>query len=64
MSTDGMLEEWGTRLFYGMPAKGKRPGGAGVIFMSAGSVRAQVRVSVRPHAKQVMVKITGGGRGM
>ncbi len=64
MSSDGMLEEWGTRLFYGMPAKGKRPGGAGVIFMSAGSVRSQVRAAVRPHAKQVMVKITGGGRGM
>ena len=64
MSSDGMLEEWGTRLFYGMPAKGKRPGGAGVIFMSAGSVRAQLRFAVRPHAKQVMVKITGGGRGM
>lgn len=73
MSTDGMLEEWGTRLFHGMPAKGKQTSDGKLIgattllaasLMSAGSVRAQVRSAVRPHAKQVMVKITGGGRGM
>ncbi len=63
--TDGMLQEWGTRLFHGMPAKGKRPGGGiAFVLMSAGSVRSQVRAAVRPNAKQVMVKITGGGRGM
>ena len=73
MSTDGMLEEWGTRLFHGMPAKGKQSSDGKLIgaatlvaasLMTAGSVRAQVRAAVRPHAKQVMVKITGGGRGM
>lgn len=64
MSVDGMLQEWGTRLFHGMPAKGKRPGEGRISLMSAGGVRAQVRAAVRPHAKQVMVKITGGGRGM
>lgn len=73
MSTDGMLEEWGTRLFYGMPEKAKKSGGGGkgmaqtlvaASLMSAGRVRAQVRAAVRPNAKQVMVKITGGGRGM
>ena len=73
MSTDGMLEEWGTRLFHGMPKKGKQNSDGKLIgaatlvaasLMSAGSVRAQVRAAVRPHAKQVMVKITGGGRGM
>ena len=69
---DGMLQEWGTRLFHGMPPKAKKNSGgklligalASVSLMSAGSVRAQVRAAVRPSAKQVMVKITGGGRGM
>ena len=72
MSTDGMLEEWGTRLFYGMPEKAKKSGDGKLLgqalvaasLMSAGRVRAQVRAAVRPNAKQVMVKITGGGRGM
>lgn len=69
---DGMLQEWGTRLFFGMPKRPKGTSGgkvaAGAIvaasFMSAGTVRAQISAAVRPHAKQVMVKITGGGRGM
>ena len=64
-ATDGMLQEWGTRLFHGMPKKAKRGGGGmALLLMSAGSVRSQVRAAVRPHAKQVVVKITGGGRGM
>jgi hypothetical protein len=59
---DGMLQEWGTRLFYGMPKKGKRLRD-GALLTPAG-VRTQVRAVVRPQAKEVMVKITGGGAGM
>lgn len=79
--TDNMLQEWGTRLFYGMPAKGKKTKGgtligaavgaasqasqtSGASQVSAASVRNLVRSAVRPKAQQVMVKITGGGRGM
>ena len=55
-----------------MPNKPKGAGGGKLAasaivtatFMSARSVRAQVSAAVCPHAKQVMVKITGGGRGM
>lgn len=64
-ATDGMLEEWGTRLFHGMPKKAKQGGEAmALLLMSAAGVRSQVRAAIRPQAKQVMVKITGGGRGM
>jgi hypothetical protein len=61
------LVEWGSRLFYSMPKKGKHvqktPSfGSGGI--SANEIRNRVRQAVSPRAKQVMVKITGGGRGM
>jgi Relaxase/Mobilisation nuclease domain len=65
--TDGMLREWGTRLFYPPPKKAKRAedGKAFMwITLSAATVREKVRQAVAPGAKQVMVKITGGGRGM
>ena len=76
--TDNMLQEWGTRLFYGMPAKGKKTRGGTLIGAAVGAaslasqpsqanvatVRNLVRSAVRPKAQQVMVKITGGGRGM
>ena len=74
LDTDGMLSEWGARLFYPIP-KGKGGGGGGKLpllttvaaltaVMSAGEVRSRVRSTVSPGATQVMVKITGGGRGM
>ena len=76
LDTDGMLSEWGARLFY--PAlKGKGNGGAGggprpllLAAAAAGSaisahdVRSHIRSTVSPGATQVMVKITGGGKGM
>ena len=73
--TDNLLQEWGTRLFYGMPPKGKKTKGGTLIAAAAGaavpasqasvaSVRNLVRSAVHPKAQQVMVKITGGGRGM
>lgn len=74
LDTDGMLAEWGARLFYPIP-KGKGVGGGGKLpllttvaaltaVMSANEVRSRVRSTVSPGATQVMVKITGGGRGM
>jgi hypothetical protein len=69
-----MLSEWGARLFYPIP-KGKGGAGGGKLpllttvaaltaVMSANEVRSRVRSTVSPGATQVMVKITGGGRGM
>ena len=72
-TNDGMLREWGTRLFYGMPKKGKPQRGrmplvvgaaAAVVVLSGTEVRQRVRAAIRPCASQVVVKISGGGRGM
>jgi hypothetical protein len=74
LDTDGMLSEWGARLFYPTP-KGKGGGGGGklpllasvaglVAALSPNDVRSRIRSTVAPGATQVMVKITGGGRGM
>ncbi len=74
LDTDGMLSEWGARLFYPIP-KGKGGGSGGKLpllttvaaltaVMSPNEVRSRVRSTVSPGATQVMVKITGGGRGM
>ena len=74
LDTDGMLAEWGARLFYPIP-KGKGGGGSGKMplltsavalasAMTPNEVRSRVRSTVSPGATQVMVKITGGGRGM
>jgi hypothetical protein len=61
-STDRLLEEWGNRFLRGrrhfvsdgLPIAGR---------LGAGAVRCEVRAIVR-RAPQVMVKVTGGGRGM
>lgn len=74
LDTDGMLSEWGARLFYPIP-RGKGGTGGGKLpllttvaaltaVMSPNEVRSRVRSTVAPGATQVMVKITGGGRGM
>ena len=70
LDTDGMLTEWGTRLFY-PSARGKGDAGGGklplasiVAAIKPAQIRSLVRSTVAPGAKQVMVKITGGGRGM
>jgi relaxase-like protein len=58
--TDQQLEEWGERLLRrrrpsdGLPTFGR---------LRASAVRREVRTLVR-RAPQVMVKVTGGGRGM
>ena len=74
LDTDGMLSEWGARLFYPIPRGksgvdgGKLPllatAAALAAVMSAHDVRSRIRSTVAPSATQVMVKITGGGRGM
>lgn len=61
-STDQLLEEWGNRLLRGrrhFKSDGLPIGGR----LGAGTVRHEVRAIVR-RAPQVMVKVTGGGRGM
>ena len=74
LDTDGMLAEWGARLFYPIP-KGKGDSGGGklpvlatavaiAVAMTPMEVRSRIRSTVAPGATQVMVKITGGGRGM
>ena len=70
LDTDGMLAEWGARLFYPIP-KGKGDSGGGKLPLAAIAatmtpveVRSRIRSTVAPGATQVMVKITGGGRGM
>jgi len=66
-TTDGMLVEWGTRLFYSMPDKGKLVKKASTFKpgrITASEIRNRVRQAVSPRAKQVVVKISGGGRGM
>lgn len=68
--SDGQIVEWGTRVFYGMPKRGKEASNAPLLalgalaFASAGSVRARVRQVIAPGARQVVLKITGGGKGM
>ena len=75
LDTDGMLSEWGARLFYpvlrgkGAAGEGKLPlalatAAAVDAAMTPNDVRSRIRSTVAPGATQVMVKITGGGRGM
>jgi len=62
-SIDGMLVQWGERLFY--------PGNRIVTAWTprlrgqsrAAAIRSRIEATVR-RAPQVMVKVTGGGRGM
>lgn len=64
---DHVLVEWGARLFFGFKNYSVRmPGGEVMPAPSkqARLVRRQIAALTRPKARQVMVKITGGGRGM
>jgi len=66
-SVDGVLVQWGERLFY--------PGNrivrttpitklSGSIAQRAQGIRQRIHATVTLRAPQVMVKVTGGGRGM
>lgn len=64
---DDVLLTWGDRLFYpgSRVAPGKRTprlsaGGA----QRAAAIRRRIEATVLRRAPQVMVKVTGGGRGM
>ena len=64
---DGLLVQWGDRLFYpgnrlvrSPPAVLSRTG----LHDRARAIRARLHATVVRGAPQVMVKVTGGGRGM
>ena len=64
---DGQLVQWGDRLFY--PSNRMKASRTPVLTDAAIRQRAQVlrqriRATVERRAPQVMVKVTGGGRGM
>jgi hypothetical protein len=66
-SVDGVLVQWGERLFY----PGNRivetsplPRLSGSAWQRAQGIRNRIHATVTLHAPQVMVKVTGGGRGM
>jgi hypothetical protein len=69
---DEALSEWGSRLFFGQRNYSRRAAGSDPmaalaaihIANQARAVRARIAQLTRPGARQVMVKITGGGRGM
>lgn len=64
---DGLLVQWGDRLFY--PSNRMTASRTPVLTDAAVRQRAQIlrqriRATVERRAPQVMVKVTGGGRGM
>ncbi len=64
---DGLLVQWGDRLFYpGNRIVRSPPGPAAgaAVQHRARAIRARLHATVVRGAPQVMVKITGGGRGM
>jgi len=65
---DGVLLQWGDRLFYpGNRIVKVRPQpklNAGAARQRAASIRERIEATVVRRAPQVMVKVTGGGRGM
>jgi hypothetical protein len=64
---DGVLAEWGDRLFYppNRVVHSRTPAVAGAaLHAQANAVRQRIHAVVVRHAPQVMVKVTGGGRGM
>ncbi|MDO9571505.1 MAG: conjugal transfer protein TraS [Hydrogenophaga sp.] len=65
---DGVLVQWGDRLFYpGNRVVKVRPLpklGDGGMHQRADAIRKRIESTVVKRAPQVMVKVTGGGRGM
>lgn len=67
LTTDGLLVTWGDRLFYPgnrrvANASAKLQGGA--LAQRAAWIRGRIAATVQRRAPQVMVKVTGGGRGV
>lgn len=63
---DGVLVQWGDRLFYPANRRVATPGGVRGLGLHARAmhVRARIAATVARRAPQVMVKVTGGGRGI
>src|SRR5688572_27090087 len=65
---DGVLVQWGDRLFYPrnriVKTKPQPKLSALVARQRAASIRERIEATVVRRAPQVMVKVTGGGRGM
>src|SRR5215470_10227061 len=64
---DGVLVQWGDRLFYpgNRMTKSRSPSLSGLGMRArAAAVRRRIEATVVRRAPQVMVKVTGGGRGM
>jgi hypothetical protein len=65
---DGVLIQWGDRLFYpgNRIVRGRAlPNMRGLSTSGrAATIRARIQATVVRRAQQVMVKVTGGGRGM
>jgi hypothetical protein len=66
-SIDGVLVQWGERLFYPASRIVRPVPPAGLDTMTrrkAAVIRQRIYATVVRRAPQVMVKVTGGGRGM
>ncbi|MDE2372394.1 MAG: relaxase/mobilization nuclease domain-containing protein, partial [Burkholderiales bacterium] len=64
---DGLLVEWGGRLFYARnrTVHSRSPSLSGLsLHARANALRRRIHAVVVRRAPQVMVKVTGGGRGM
>ena len=64
---DGVLVQWGERLFYPrnrIVPSASTPRLSGSVGQRAATIRKHIRAAVIRRAPQVMVKVTGGGRGM
>ena len=66
-SVDGILVQWGERLFYPgnrVVRPAPAPPLSGSVGQRAAAIRRHIHATVVRRAPQVMVKVTGGGRGM
>jgi hypothetical protein len=66
-AVDGLLVQWGDRLFYPANRIVRSPPavrGGTELHSRARAIRARLHATVVRGAPQVMVKVTGGGRGM
>ncbi|HZV92084.1 MAG TPA: conjugal transfer protein TraS [Caldimonas sp.] len=64
---DGVLVQWGERLFYPrnrIVRAASTPRLGGSVGQRAAAIRQRIQATVVRRAPQVMVKVTGGGRGM
>jgi type IV secretory pathway VirD2 relaxase len=68
LNIDGVLIQWGDRLFYPgnrvVMVKPQPRLGANAARQRAAAIRERIEATVVRRAPQVMVKVTGGGRGM